>query len=145
WEPEWLPGYHGARPVRIGNAAAVQLQIDVFGEVLDTLHAARQAKAAADHIWPLKRGMVEHLETIWRRPDEGIWEVRGGPRHFTFSKLMAWVAFDRAIASAEMYKLPAPVDRWRRIRQMIHDEICTRGFDAQTNSFMQSFGAPEYD
>ena len=145
WEAEWLPGYHGARPVRIGNAAAAQLQLDVFGEVLDTLHAARASKAAADHIWPLARGMVEHLETIWRRPDEGIWEVRGGARHFTFSKLMAWVAFDRAIHSAEQYELPAPLDRWRRIRQTIHNDICTHGFNPKFNSFMQSFGGPEFD
>jgi GH15 family glucan-1,4-alpha-glucosidase len=145
WEAEWLPGYRGARPVRIGNAAAVQLQLDVFGEVLDTLHAAREAGAAADHIWPLAHGLVEHLETIWRHPDEGIWEVRGGPRHFTFSKVMAWVAFDRAIISAERFRLPAPLERWRRIRKTIHDEVCANGFDPQHNSFMQSFGGKEFD
>lgn len=145
WEAEWLPGYQGARPVRIGNAAAAQLQLDVFGEVLDTLHAAREAGAAADHIWPLEHGLVEHLETIWRHPDEGIWEVRGGPRHFTFSKVMAWVAFDRAITSAEKFGLPAPLDRWRRIRKAIHDEVCAQAFDPQHNSFMQSFGGKEFD
>ncbi|WP_283949659.1 glycoside hydrolase family 15 protein [Limobrevibacterium gyesilva] len=146
WEADWLPGYQGARPVRIGNGAAGQLQLDVFGEVSDTLHLARTSFLGGDpHAWDLQRQLVEHLETVWHLPDEGIWEVRGGRRHFTFSKIMAWVALDRAIASAETFALPAPLDRWRALRTRIHDTVCAEGFDRTLNSFTQSFGTRDLD
>ena len=152
WEVSWLPGYRGAAPVRIGNAAAGQLQLDVFGEVMAALAHARDAGLAnAPDSWGLQIALIAHLEEVWRQPDEGIWEVRGGRRHFTFSKVMAWVAFDRAISTAE--KLAAdetmPDDetlaRWRAIRAEIHDTVCAQGFDVAQNSFTQSFGSPALD
>jgi GH15 family glucan-1,4-alpha-glucosidase len=145
WEAEWLPGYHGARPVRIGNAASDQLQLDVFGEVMAVLHEARLAGAVPPHLWELQCALIEHLETVWEQPDEGIWEVRGGRWQFTFSKMMAWVAFDRAIASAEQFGLPAPLERWRGVRASIHQMVCERGFDAALDSFVQVFGGKEID
>jgi GH15 family glucan-1,4-alpha-glucosidase len=145
WEAEWLPGYEGARPVRIGNAAADQLQLDAFGELMDALHQARLAGVVAPHIWDMQRALIEHLETIWEQPDEGIWEVRGGRWQFTFSKVMAWVAFDRAIASAERFCLPAPLERWRAIRARIHETVCSNGFDSGLNSFVQIFGEQKLD
>src|SRR5215469_2169724 len=117
WEASWLPGYEGAKPVRIGNAAAEQLQLDVFGEVMDALYHGRRGSldgCAAD--WDLERALIDHLEAIWHLPDEGIWEVRGGRQHFTYSNVMAWVAFDRAIKSCEEFGNDGPVDRWRTIR-----------------------------
>jgi glucoamylase len=146
WEAEWLPGYQGAAPVRIGNGAANQLQLDVYGEVMNALYNARYSGLhVAEYSWDLRRALVEHLETIWHLPDQSIWEVRGGPRHFTFSKVMVWVALDRAIASAEEHGLDAPLDRWRDLRSHIHDLVCTRGFDAELNSFTQSFGSKQLD
>ncbi len=146
WEASWLPGYQGARPVRIGNAAHDQLQIDVFGEVLDALHATALAGSAVPHeIWNLQRGLIARLEQIWQSPDEGIWETRGGRRRFTFSQVMAWAALDRAIASAEAFGLPAPLAHWRALRATMHATICRDGFDAAQNSFTQSFGRPELD
>jgi GH15 family glucan-1,4-alpha-glucosidase len=145
WQADWLPGYRGARPVRIGNAASDQLQLDVFGELMDALHAARLAGAVPPHLWELQRALIEHLETIWQQPDEGIWEVRGGRRQFTFSKMMAWLAFDRAIASAERFELPAPLERWRGVRARIHATVCTQGFDPTLNSFVQIFGGQKVD
>ena len=121
WEVPWLPGYAGSRPVRIGNGAHGQLQLDVYGEVMDVLHQARRGGLAADEAgWALQQALLEHLETVWREPDEGIWEVRGGRRHFTYSKVMAWVAFDRAVKSVEAFGLAGPVDRWRQLRREIH-------------------------
>src|SRR5437868_13682801 len=115
YEVPWLKGYEGAAPVRIGNAAADQLQLDVYGEVLDSLYQARRMGLPANKAaWALERALVEHLETVWEQPDEGIWEVRGGRRQFTHSKVMAWVAFDRAIRSVEEFGLDGPVERWRR-------------------------------
>lgn len=146
WEATWLPGYHGARPVRIGNAAAKQVQLDVFGNVVQTLHMAR--KTALDQpmrAWGMQRRLMEHLERIWREPDRGIWEVRGAARHMTHSKIMAWVAFDRSIQDAEAYGLAAPLERWRAVRDEIHREVCARGYDAARNTFTQSYGAPELD
>jgi len=143
---EWLPGYEGSAPVRIGNAAANQIQLDVYGEVLATLYEARRAGLSGnDASWSLECALIAHLETIWDQPDEGIWEVRGGRRHFTHSKIMAWVAFDRAIRSSEEFDLPAPLPRWREIRDTIHREVCAKGFDAIQNAFVQSFGATALD
>ncbi len=142
----WLPGYEGAGPVRIGNAAAGQVQIDVYGEVLDTFYAGRKAElAAASPSWALECALVQHLETIWTEPDNGLWEVRGGVRHFTHSKVMAWVAFDRAVRSAEEFGLEAPLERWRAIRDRIHDDVCRKGFDAERNCFVQSYGSENLD
>ncbi len=145
WEAGWLPGYLGARPVRVGNAASDQLQLDIFGEVMDALHKARVAGVVAPHLWDMQRALIEHLETIWEHPDEGIWEVRGGRRQFTFSKMMAWLAFDRAIASAERFELPAPLERWRGVRTRIFEMVCTQGFDQELNSFVQIFGERKID
>jgi GH15 family glucan-1,4-alpha-glucosidase len=145
-EIEWLPGYEGSRPVRIGNAARDQLQLDVFGEVMDALHQARQGGLASrDQDWALQRALLSHLESIWDRPDEGIWEVRGGRRHFTFSKVMAWVAIDRGVRAIETAGLRGPLDRWRALRRKIHDEVCSRGFNRTLGSFVQSYESNELD
>jgi GH15 family glucan-1,4-alpha-glucosidase len=146
YEIPWLPGYEGSTPVRIGNGAVRQLQLDVYGEVLDAFYVARRAGlATSDASWALESGLLLHLETIWREPDEGIWEVRGGPRHFTHSKVMAWVAFDRAVRSIEEFGLDGPVDRWREVRSAIHAEVCAHGFDPKQNAFVQSFGDTTLD
>ncbi len=146
WEVTWLPGYEGAKPVRIGNAAHRQLQLDVFGEVMDALHQGRRGGlAASESGWALQQALLVHLEKIWREPDEGLWEVRGRPEHFTYSKVMAWVAFDRMIKSAEAFHLPGPIDRWKEIRAEICDEVCLRGFDRELGSFVRSYGSKELD
>jgi GH15 family glucan-1,4-alpha-glucosidase len=146
WEASWLPGYQGASPVRIGNAAAGQLQLDVYGEVMDAMHHARAGGLKLPNSsWSMQTAMLEHLATIWEEPDEGLWEVRGGRRHFTFSKVMAWVAFDRSIRDAERYDLPAPLERWREIRGRIHAVVCEQGYDAEKGSFVQSFGNAHLD
>ena len=128
-EVPWLDGYEKSKPVRIGNAAADQLQLDVYGEVMDALYHARvgglQYLAAA---WKFELSLLAHLETVWRTPDDGIWEVRGERRHFTHSKVMAWVAFDRAIKTVELFRLEGPVEHWRRIRADIHEEVCRRAW-----------------
>ncbi len=146
WEVPWLPGYQGAKPVRVGNAASTQLQLDVYGELMDALYqeaALGLVRPAAT--WPIQRTLVNHLERIWQDPDRSIWEVRGDPRHFTFSKVMAWVAFDRAIHGAEQFGLPAPLERWRAIRARIHDTVCADGFHEPKNSFVQYFGSDSLD
>jgi GH15 family glucan-1,4-alpha-glucosidase len=146
YEVPWLKGYEGAAPVRIGNAAVDQLQLDVYGEVLDALYQARRMALPANHAaWALERALVEHLETIWEQPDEGIWEVRGGRRQFTHSKVMAWVAFDRAIRSVEEFGLDGPVERWRLHRERLHEQVCREGFDPKLNSFVQFYGAQQLD
>jgi GH15 family glucan-1,4-alpha-glucosidase len=146
YEIPWLPGYEDARPVRIGNGAVRQLQLDVYGEVLDAFYVARRAGlATSDATWALECALILHLEKIWREPDEGIWEVRGGRRHFTHSKVMAWVAFDRAVRSIEEFGLDGPVARWREVRATIHDEVCERGYDPKQNTFVQSFGDATLD
>jgi GH15 family glucan-1,4-alpha-glucosidase len=146
WEAPWLPGYEGSVPVRIGNAAHRQLQLDVFGEVLDALHqACRGGLAASDSAWALQRALLEHLEQVWQEPDEGIWEVRGPRRHFTFSKAMVWVAFDRGIKDIELFGLEGPLDRWRALRARIHEDVCRRGFDAGLGSFVQAYGSRQLD
>ena len=146
WIPSWLPVYQGASPVRIGNAAAGQLQLDVYGEVSNALHLARKGGLAEPGTgWPMQRLIIEHLISIWEQPDDGIWEVRGGRRHFTHSKIMAWVALDRAVCDSETYGFEAPLDSWRQVRDHMHAEICLKGFDQAKNTFTQSYGSPELD
>ena len=146
WEVPWLPGYEGSRPARIGNAADIQLQLDVIGEVMDALHQARAGKLAASEAgWALQRALLTHLETIWHQPDRGIWEVRGEPQHFTHSKAMVWVAFDRGIKSAEQFGLSAPLERWRALRARVHDEVCEKGFNPEIGAFVQSYGSRQLD
>jgi GH15 family glucan-1,4-alpha-glucosidase len=146
WEVPWLPGYEGSAPVRVGNAAFAQMQVDVFGEVMDALyHARRGGLASSEDGWRLQRALVAYLETVWDRPDEGIWEVRGGRQHFTHSKVMAWVALDRAVKSAEEFGLDGPLDRWRALRGRIHEEVCRRGFDPALGAFVQAYGSKQLD
>jgi len=146
WQVGWLAGYQGAKPVRIGNAASQQLQLDVYGEVMDALHQARASGLEVPpSAWALQVNMLEHLERIWREPDEGIWEVRGGRRHFVHSKVMAWVAFDRAVQDIEQYDLPGPAQRWRELRDVIHGDVCDNGFSASKHSFTQSYGDDALD
>jgi len=142
----WLPGYEGSRPVRIGNAAHKQFQLDVFGEVIDSMYQARRSGVAADeNAWRVARQLMSYLEKAWHEPDEGIWEVRGPRRHFTHSKVMAWVAFDRMVKAVERYDREGPVDRWRQVRDAIHDEVCRKGFDPARNAFVQYYGARALD
>jgi GH15 family glucan-1,4-alpha-glucosidase len=146
YELDWLPGYAGSRPVRVGNAAHEQFQLDVYGEVMDVLHQARvHGLDPDDHAWSLQRTLLDFLEGAWEEPDEGIWEVRGPRRHFTHSKVLAWVAFDRAVQSVERFGLEGPVDRWRRLREEIHEEVCREGFNVELGSFTQSYGSSELD
>jgi GH15 family glucan-1,4-alpha-glucosidase len=146
WEVPWLPGYENSHPVRIGNAAHNQLQLDIFGEVMDALHQARQGGLVAHETgWPMQREFLLHLAHIWQEPDEGLWEVRSGREHFTHSKAMAWLAFDRAIRSAEAFKLPGPIEEWKGTRERIHADVCARGFDAELGSFVRSYGSKEVD
>jgi GH15 family glucan-1,4-alpha-glucosidase len=146
WEVDWLPGYEGARPVRIGNAASDQFQLDVYGELLDAMYQSRRIGLEPEQAaWNLEKALVRFLETAWQQPDEGIWEVRGPRRHFTHSKVMAWVAIDRAVKSIEKFDLDGPIDRWRVLRDTIHAEVCTKGFDREKNTFVQYFGAKEPD
>ncbi|HEY0136516.1 MAG TPA: glycoside hydrolase family 15 protein [Nannocystis sp.] len=145
-ELPWLPGYAGSRPVRIGNAACAQLQLDVFGEVMDTLHLARRSGLEySESSWRVQRAMLEYLESAWDQPDEGIWEVRGPRRHFTHSKVMAWVAFDRGIKAVQGFGRPGPVARWRAVRQQIFEQVCRYGYDPELDSFVQSYGSREVD
>ena len=145
-ELPWLPGYAASRPVRVGNAAVEQFQLDVYGEIMDAMHQCRiheiptQARA-----WDLQRVLMDSLETRWSEPDEGIWEVRSGRRHFVHSKVMAWVAADRAVDAVERFGLSGPADRWRQLRAEIHDDVCRNGYDAKRNAFVQSYGSHELD
>jgi GH15 family glucan-1,4-alpha-glucosidase len=142
WEALWLPGFQRSAPVRIGNHASHQLQLDAIGEVTDALHVARQSgiDCSAD-AWNLQRKLLDQLARTWDQPDYGIWEVRGPPRHFTYSKVMCWVAFDRGIKDAERYGLDAPLVRWCELRDTIHQQVCDRGFDPELESFVQSYGS----
>lgn len=145
-ELPWLPGYEGSGPVRIGNGAYGQLQLDVFGEVMDALHQARRGGLATSEAgWALQRALLARLDEVWQRPDDGIWESRGGPQHFTHSKVMAWTAVDRAIESAVEFGLEGPIDEWRRLRARIHEDVCARGFDADLGSFVQAYGTKQLD
>jgi len=143
---DWLPGYEASRPVRVGNAAHEQLQIDVFGEVMDALHQARRGRIEADDSeWPFQERRCWPISRRLDAADEGIWEVRGGPQHFTFSKVMAWVALDRAVKTVEAFGLEGPVDRWRAIRHQIHADVCERGFDRARGCFVQAYGSKQLD
>jgi GH15 family glucan-1,4-alpha-glucosidase len=146
WEVAWLPGFAGSSPVRIGNEAALQTQLDIYGEVADALqHARLGGLSTADASWAVQCALTEHVEKIWDDKDEGIWEVRGPRRHFTHSKVMAWVAVDRAIAAAEKFRLEAPLARWRHLRERIHRDVCAHGFNRRRNSFVQSYGSRVLD
>jgi GH15 family glucan-1,4-alpha-glucosidase len=146
WVADWLPGYEASRPVRIGNAAHDQLQLDVFGEMMDAMHQARLGRLApSESRWDLQKECITHLEKIWSNADSGIWEVRGEKRHFTYSKVMAWVAFDRTIKSAERFGLEGPVAHWREVRDEIHADVCRLGFDNELGSFVRSYGSKQFD
>lgn len=150
WLPEfevpWLAGYENSRPVRVGNAAMDQVQHDVYGELMDTLHVAREAELGrAEDAWRVQRVMLKHLRATWREPDQGIWEVRGPARHFTHSRIMTWVAFDRAIKSVEHFGLDGEIDEWRATRDAIRDDILTHGYDQRRNTFVQHYGGKPVD
>ncbi|MFZ0608917.1 MAG: glycoside hydrolase family 15 protein [Xanthobacteraceae bacterium] len=146
WEADWLPGYEKSAPVRIGNAAHQQLQLDVFGELMDTYHQARRGGLTSNEPgWSIQLEFLKHLATIWQGPDQGIWEMRGPAQHFTYSKVMAWVAYDRAIKSAETFGLEGPVDEWRKLREQIYAEVCQRGFDTKRNTFVQAYESDQLD
>jgi GH15 family glucan-1,4-alpha-glucosidase len=145
-ELAWLQGYEGSRPVRIGNAATGQFQLDVYGEVIDALHLGRLFGLEDDaDAWSLERHLIDYVVEHWREPDEGIWEVRGPRRHFTHSKVFAWVALDRAVRAVEKFGHEGPVDRWREVRDEIRSEVLDKGFDTQRNTFTQYYGSPEVD
>jgi GH15 family glucan-1,4-alpha-glucosidase len=145
-ELPWLPGYEASAPVRVGNGAAEQYQLDVYGELMDSLHQARGAGIAANPAaWHVQRVLLDFLESGWREPDDGIWEVRGPRRHFTHSKVMAWVALDRAVKAVERFGLRGPVERWRSLREEIHAEVCREGYDAERETFTQFYGSSELD
>jgi GH15 family glucan-1,4-alpha-glucosidase len=146
WEVDWLPGYEHAKPVRIGNSAHGQIQLDVYGEVMDALHqGARGGLASGDEDWSLQKALLAHLATIWRQPDRGIWESRATPRHFTFSKIMAWVAFDRGVKMVEEFQRDGPSTHWRAIAREIRSDILTHGYDAELGSFVQSYKSKRLD
>jgi GH15 family glucan-1,4-alpha-glucosidase len=141
-----LPGYEGSRPVRVGNAASEQFQLDVYGEVAAVMFIGAERLGRIDaRYWPRWRAIIEHVETIWRKPDDGIWEARGPQRHYTYSKVMAWVVFDRAVRLAERFELDAPLERWRQVRDEIHAEVCERGYDRERRTFTQYYGSQELD
>jgi GH15 family glucan-1,4-alpha-glucosidase len=146
WEANWLPGYEGAQPVRVGNAAHAQLQLDVYGELIDAFHQSRVAELKLDAgSWDLECIVLDHLAEVWNQPDHGIWERRGDGAHYVSSKVMTWVAFDRGIKSAEQFGFKAPLDRWRSLRGQIHREVCEKGFDPVQNTFVQSYGSQLLD
>ncbi|MGH7347382.1 MAG: glycoside hydrolase family 15 protein, partial [Candidatus Rokuibacteriota bacterium] len=146
WEVPWLPGYEGSAPARVGNAATSQFQLDVLGEVADALHYARRVGLEADEdAWRVEGNLVEFVESAWREPDEGIWEVRGPRRLFTHSRVMAWVAVDRAVKAVERFGLDGPVARWRGVRAAIHDDVCRNGFDPGMGAFVQHYGSKLLD
>jgi GH15 family glucan-1,4-alpha-glucosidase len=145
WEAEWLPGYENSAPVRIGNAAVNQRQLDVYGEVIDAMSLGRATGIAVDrHTWSVQRALLSFLEKHWDEPDEGIWEVRGPRRHFVYSKVMAWVAFDRAVTAVKN-GMSGPAERWAAIRDQIHHEVCEKGYDAEHGAFMQYYGSSQLD
>jgi len=145
-ELSWLPGYEGSRPVRAGNSAHEEFQLDIYGELMDAIHKTRcDGIPPGEHAWSIQKQLLEHLETVWPEPDAGIWEVRERRRHFTHSKVMAWVAFDRAVQTVEKLGLAGPVERWRKQRDRIREEVCRKGFSAKRNSFVQEFGSERLD
>ncbi|HKS92963.1 MAG TPA: glycoside hydrolase family 15 protein [Tepidiformaceae bacterium] len=146
FEVPWLAGYEGSAPVRVGNAAHSQLQLDVFGEVMDALHtASRLGVKPTKEEWAVQRALLGFLEEHWQEPDEGLWEVRGGRQHFTHSRVMAWVAFDRAVKAVERYGMDGPVEKWRQLRQEIHAEVCKKGFSLKRNAFIQHYDSDDLD
>lgn len=146
YELGWLAGFGGSVPVRVGNAAAGQLQLDVRGEVLDSMALCRQhGVPPQEHTWDLEVALLDHLEGAWREPDDGIWEGRGPRRHYVYSKVMAWVGVDRAIRAVERHGLTGPVGQWRRLREEIHTEVCRNGFDPEHGSFTQFYGSVGLD
>lgn len=146
WEVPWLSGYENSKPVRIGNAAHTQLQLDVYGELMDALYQARRGGLRENkRAWAVQCALLDHLKEIWTEPDEGIWEVRGGAKHFTYSKIMAWVAFDRAIRSAAEFGMHGPVKEWEAQRAAIHEDVCRHGWDKQRQTFVQVYGEPQLD
>jgi len=146
WEADWLPGYEGAQPVRVGNAAHAQLQLDVYGELIDAFHQSRMAELKLDEgTWDLECIVLDHLAEVWDQPDHGIWERRGDGAHYVSSKVMTWVAFDRGIKSAEKFGFKAPLDQWRTLRDAIHRDICEKGFDREQNTFVMSYGSQVLD
>ena len=146
WVVEWLPGYEKSRPVRIGNAAHTQLQLDVFGEIMDTYHQARRGGLTTNESgWDTQLKFLEHLAEIWQQPDHGIWEMRGPPQHFVYSKVMAWVGFDRSIKSAETFGLEGPVETWCKLRDEIYEEVCERGFNKKLGTFVQAYDSDQLD
>jgi GH15 family glucan-1,4-alpha-glucosidase len=145
-ELDWLPGYEDSRPVRVGNAAYQQFQLDVYGEVMAALDLARRAGLPPEpDAWNVQQAMLSHLESVWREPDNGIWEVRGPRRHFTHSKIMAWVAMDRAVKAVERGGLQGPVLRWCQVRNAIHEQVCREAYDPQRNTFVQYYGGSTVD
>lgn len=146
WEAGWLDGYEGAKPVRVGNAAHAQLQLDVYGELIDALHQARMAKLKLNEVsWSIECTVLQHLAGIWDKPDHGIWERRGEGRHYVLSKVMCWVAFDRGIKSAEKFGFKAPLEKWRSLREVICADVCNKGFDRELGSFVESYGSKMLD
>jgi GH15 family glucan-1,4-alpha-glucosidase len=146
WEVGWLPGYEDAQPVRVGNAAHAQLQLDVYGELIDAFHQSRMSELKLDDgTWDLECIVLDHLAKVWNQPDSGIWERRGAGRHYVSSKVMTWVAFDRGIKSAERFGFKAPLEKWRSLRHTIHRDVCEKGFDATKNSFVESYGSQLLD
>jgi GH15 family glucan-1,4-alpha-glucosidase len=146
WEAGWLPGYEGAQPVRVGNAAHAQLQLDVYGELIDAFHQSRVAELKLDEgSWALECTVLEHLAEVWDQPDHGIWERRGDGKHYVSSKVMTWVAFDRGIKSAEQFGFKAPLAKWRALRDAICRDVCEKGFDLELNSFVESYGSKLLD
>jgi GH15 family glucan-1,4-alpha-glucosidase len=146
WEAGWLPGYEGAQPVRVGNAAHAQLQLDVYGELIDAFHQSRMAELKLDEgSWALECTVLEHLADVWDQPDHGIWERRGDGRHYVSSKVMTWVAFDRGVKSAERFGFDAPLDRWRMLRDAISRDVCEKGFDVAQDAFVESYGSQLLD
>ncbi len=145
-ELDWLPGYENSTPVRTGNAASEQFQLDVWGETLDVLALAREAGLAArDDVWDVQVALMNHLESTWQQPDNGLWEVRGPRRHFTHSKVMAWVAADRMSRAVRIHHLDGPIQRWEQLRDTIHAEVMAQGFDAERGTFVQSYGSTALD
>ncbi|MBO0700136.1 MAG: glycoside hydrolase family 15 protein, partial [Zavarzinella sp.] len=146
WEVAWLPGYENSKPVRVGNAAHGQLQLDVYGEVFDALFQARQhGLAPLEDGWRVSRKLLEWLANNWHQPDDGIWEVRGPRRQFVHSKVMAWVGFDRAVKAVERFGRNGPGREWARVRDAIHWEVCEKGFDRKRNAFVQAYGSENLD
>jgi GH15 family glucan-1,4-alpha-glucosidase len=146
WEAGWLPGYEGSAPVRIGNAASLQVQLDIYGELLDTFfHALQGMSRNTEQDFRVLALLLDHLAEIWQRPDDGIWETRGGREQFTYSKVMAWVAFDRAILIAKKLRCKAPVQKWRKIRDAIHEDVCRNGYNEEKKSFVQFYGGKQLD